>query len=1592
MSETYSYYYFDYNESFDNKETDSGWDNYGSSETQYFGYNRIHKDGIAPFRDTQNNHFIFGYSSYDVNSPTGDFSAYSYEYGVGTPGNINAGRYSYTVKFGGRDDGMYDFYRNTTDTKNDSWELGENYTFQNQVKGRPTNIIVSRKNSNAFTFDTTSTGPFGTTQLNDTAGNSIANPRWGFTNLKLVVKVYNDNTGNATDRISEFYMLTDTELILKITPTFEQNWKIQENTGFWKIDNNGTIFNSAVANLNTSNTDTTSTEQAAAETEATSSGISIDDINVFKTGTFTVSNGKSTLDNTRKSKILELMQGATDATDKRKKRRAVLKLLFSQETTLKKIVVPKADLDLPPAFTKTNALVVKAGETFNINDLGADEGFYSVLGDGETFTVDTINATLTFTRNDDINDNEIYTVSTTNWSDVIINSDGVTNGTFTGNNTDGNLLPDDSVSIDGRVFIIGSIADGGESDITPPAFSSALVTEASSTNIEITFDENVADNQNVNEVDFTVYVDGVESTISSVSVSNGKVAITLETQVYSNEVVLVSYNKSTTTNQNLADAEGNAVDSFTFQTVTNSTTTAKPSTNSSSGGSISFTETQLKLTEAIGIAPLGPFGKAVAINGNYAAVTKLKDTSQTHINTVYIYKKENDAWSLIQKIEGSNRPNDSFGKSISMAGDIIVIGARGDHNTDPFSPSYQKGAVFVYKLNTTTGLYEEHNPQNRSIGWRSDTVTDPALTDISKPHGLYPTTHSSFGYNLDLWWDGNKEYRLVVSQQNNSYINIYKFDDTDSSTQALGWLHIVIKVDTPQYTNARDRAVSIYENYIVIGEEAMETSQHSSNVQYSCAHIYKYNGGWDSNSWTLDTRLKNSDWDQTASPANYTSSYINDQFGRSVSIYKNTVFVGTSKGGKVYVYNRDENGVWGVHLGEVFTNIYGHTQHRGENQIISSATASAAYSFGAGVNISSDNYAIISAQRKLVDNTSNIGSVYLYKLVSGTWQEETEQIVPTIPNGTGVGTTTWSSSSQQPFFGSAIDFDGTNIIASGPYFNNNNATDGPTTYEGMTSIFNITEGASSDQPAEADTTAPTFSSAAIMEATPTILKINFDENIADNANVSASDFSVTKDSENCTISAVSVSSGKVEITLYTRIYLNQVVTVSYTKSTTSSQNIADAAGNAVETFSSESVTNTTTSTELDSDANTLFGNSITSTLKSGSFNITNGKATLDTTRKGRIRNLILNANDDGDKRNKRRLALKLLFAQNALLKKLVIAKNNLDLPTEFTKTKAVVVKAGERFNVSELGTDEGFYSVLDDGETVEIVTQNTTLTFTRNDDIDGTELYEVSALDWTDIVINSDNVTGTFSDSNTSGNLKVNDKVTIDGRIFIIGSIADGGGSGGSAGDPYVFPIKSSIPVKLPNKNAFYRMFEQGDNYINVEVGRCTDEHKTRMLDYAKKLTPVTHNIVMDGYFYQNVFISAEGHQLAIDYNTKKGNCDDKAMNFFKIKQSKKLFDCGEFYEDANCWSITWDTKENKKIQVELMFFPNPHIENGINIIPSTLKKSTGLIVDNYKPKLMELPSLTKEKFNKLHRRLAKSKNRYQNLSIKSKNEKWHFN
>jgi len=216
------------------------------------------------------------------------------------------------------------------------------------------------------------------------------------------------------------------------------------------------------------------------------------------------------------------------------------------------------------------------------------------------------------------------------------------------------------------------------------------------------------------------------------------------------------------------------------------------------------------------------------------------------------------------------------------------------------------------------------------------------------------------------------------------------------------------------------------------------------------------------------------------------------------------------------------------------------------------------------------------------------------------------------------------------------------------------------------------------------------------------------------------------------------------------------------------------------------------------------------------------------------------------------------------------------------------------------------------------------------------------------------------------------------------------GSSGSSGGDPYVYPIKSNIPVKLPNTKAVYRMFEQGNTFINAQVDKASPEHMLRMIKYAEKLTPVTHNIITDGFFYSKFFIHSEGHEMVIDLVSKKITATEEGNKFFNTKYLKTCFDDGEFNEDALTYRIKWTIKNYGRVAIDVLFFPNPHIENGIRIRAGSLKNATGMLVDNYKPKLMRLPSVSTLKYEKIQRRLNNTENVFQKKAIKGKNEKWH--
>ena len=786
-------------------------------------------------------------------------------------------------------------------------------------------------------------------------------------------------------------------------------------------------------------------------------------------------------------------------------------------------------------------------------------------------------------------------------------------------------------------------------------------------------------------------------------------------------------------------------------------------------------------------------------------------------------------------------------------------------------------------------------------------------------------------------------------------------------------------------------AIAISGNYAIMGSYYDDDNGSDSGSAY----IFELSNG----TWTQKQKLLASD------------ATSNDKFGCDVGISGNYAIVGAdgdvSNRGSAYIFELS-NGTWSQ-----------------KQKLLASDAASGDY-FGAYVAISG-NYAIVGAWRN-DDNGSDSGSAYIFELSNGTWSQKHKllasdaaerdkfgrsvaisgnyAIVGAISgdydNGYDSGSAyifelsngTWSQKQKllasdaayNDRFGESVAISGNYAIV-GAYGNDDNGNDSGAAY-----IYELSNGTWSQKQkllASDAATGDKFGDAVAISGNYAIVGAITGKDNNGNSSGSAYIFELsngtwTQKQKLLASDAASYDYFSFSVAISSNY---AIVGAHYGK-----DNNGNSSGSAYIFEVSGGGNGGSVPAEEQSLTDLNIDTADIDTLKAVSFsNKSNGKGNPDATARAKMKSLITGESNATNKRKKRRAVLKLLFSKDTDVTKMIIPKEDLQLPNGFTKTNALVVKAGESLNITDLSSDEGFYSVLDDGETIAITTDNTTLTFARQD-VGGNELYTVSATTCTDIVINSDNVsTGSFTDENNTGTLAPDDSVTIDGRVFIIGSVADGG-AGGSGGDPYVFPLKSNIPVKLPNKPAVYRMFEQGNNYVNVEVDRATNNHKLRMFNYARKITPVTHNIVLDGYFYQKAFISAEGHKLTIDYTTKKANCNEESAKFFDMKQSEKLFDCGDFKEKASCWTVGWTTKENKKIQVQLMFFPNPHIENGINVIPSTLKNSTGLIVDNYKPKFMELPSLTTEKFGKLHRKLNKAKNIHQKMSIKGKNEKWHFN
>jgi len=99
------------------------------------------------------------------------------------------------------------------------------------------------------------------------------------------------------------------------------------------------------------------------------------------------------------------------------------------------------------------------------------------------------------------------------------------------------------------------------------------------------------------------------------------------------------------------------------------------------------------------------FGFSVALSGDTAVIGTLQDIGATfQQGSAYVYVRSGTTWTQQQKLLANDgAANDSFGNSVSVLGDTVLIGAAGDTNgTNP-----RQGSAYVFSRTGTTWTQQQ---------------------------------------------------------------------------------------------------------------------------------------------------------------------------------------------------------------------------------------------------------------------------------------------------------------------------------------------------------------------------------------------------------------------------------------------------------------------------------------------------------------------------------------------------------------------------------------------------------------------------------------------------------------------------------------------------------------------------------------------------------------------------------------------------------------------------------------------------------------------------------------------------------------------
>ena len=239
-----------------------------------------------------------------------------------------------------------------------------------------------------------------------------------------------------------------------------------------------------------------------------------------------------------------------------------------------------------------------------------------------------------------------------------------------------------------------SVADFSQKKLTTtPTFSSLAEWSGK---VELTFTESIMDNVNIDKDDFSLTLLGTNRTIVSAEVWQGKVIINTSAIIDLTTIndVVVTYRKNQLVSKNIINIAGTPVN--TFITSADSTAPVVSSivnyVEEATVYGVPFGESYNTVSElsAYGETNSSYMGTTVRTQGDYMFASR-----QYSNGKIYVYKYISSSWTLIKEITPSDHStSDYFGVAFDVYGDYLVAGSPADDDAGS-----NTGSLYIFKRN-----------------------------------------------------------------------------------------------------------------------------------------------------------------------------------------------------------------------------------------------------------------------------------------------------------------------------------------------------------------------------------------------------------------------------------------------------------------------------------------------------------------------------------------------------------------------------------------------------------------------------------------------------------------------------------------------------------------------------------------------------------------------------------------------------------------------------------------------------------------------------------------------------------------------------